>query len=131
MKKLHLILLVLLCTSVSAEEINFSCQDPAYVAGSMSLQYFDLVVESNTGDIWQYPMYIGPGCNHNEKGKTDKKDCSISSTNVSCECESDMAFTHMQLSRNTAVLAVRNTYKNDGKTLSNEYLCKRVSKKAF
>lgn len=95
---------------------------------------FDLIVDVDSGDMWQYPNFVALGCAGDFKGK--KVDLSIDSNSAQKHCYNGFGYTStLTLSRISGNLTSTTIVQNQksGKTTSERvtYSCKRVTSKLF
>ena len=102
-------------------------------------EIFDLIINTDSGDMWQFPGYIALGCVSNHEKRFAKH--SIDANNVKKECFDGWGYrSDMTLSRNTGNLTVNTFFtskvsNNDSdKKLRNysfTYSCKKITDKLF
>jgi hypothetical protein len=114
----------------AANTISLSCSG---VVDSAPIT-FDLIVDTVSGDMWQFPNFIALGCAGDFKDS--KVDLSIDANSVQKRCNNGFGYTStLTLSRISGTLTTGTIVQNQksGKTTSERetYSCKRITSKLF
>ncbi len=126
------------CVTV-AEEIKFSCgTDNPVQLNDPSANHIEIIVDSTTGDIWNFPNYLAMGCLAlDEKEKTTlSMKCSIDDNKATCSCSGGTASqSTITLSRNTGRLTISTYWSSIGTSKEKHnfytFICKKINSKVF
>ncbi len=140
MRKILLTILICIFSSNAySEEIKFACTtDDAVQQKDVTAKHTEIIVDSMTGDMWNYPNYLAMGClalSEKEKSTLSVK-CSIDDNKATCSCSGGSASrSTLTLSRNTGRLMISTHWSAVGTSKANDvfytFICQKVSSKVF
>ena len=115
-----------------AEEIYFSCerQQSCFNNECDSIkQFFDIQVNTKTGEMSNFPVFIAPGCMDSDSLKISY---SVNDISITTTCEDTLKSSSLKLSRRSLKLSVTTIYQREGLNMSqNSSICKKSNKRQF
>ena len=99
-------------------------------------QEFSMNFDRTTGDLWEFPLYIAPGCI--DLKNPAKMKCSVDQNMGRCYCTNTMGGSLLELSRITGRMKVTTTFESKGvkkaddlRWIEGVYECERAPDRKF